>query len=256
MNAEDAAIGAWIRLVAYCASQKNGGVIQAPVNTTRGWLALCGTALAAVRAAVDAGLVSMSDDMQTFTVQGLDEMTRASNAAHVERQRSEWRAQWHARVLLEDSERLQEALLEGEYGSEISLSEKKSTNIQTRSKSPLGVPPPADFDAFWKAYPRKAAKVAALKAWLKRKPPLAECLKALAWQSKSKDWTKDKGKFIPHPATWINSGRWEDEPTAGSIPFVSESFREIYTGRPAFDKSTMTDLALDLDPVENGLDLD
>lgn len=92
-----------------------------------------------------------------------------------------------------------------------------------------------EFAQFWKAYPRKVAKEAALKAWKKLKPPLALCLKALAWQSKAKAWTADKGMFIPHPSTWLNDGRWEDEPTAGSIPVVSEQFREVYRGRPPVD---------------------
>ena len=37
-----------------------------------------------------------------------------------------------------------------------------------------------------------------------------------AW-SKSHDWTKDGGQFIPHAATWLNGKRWEDElPAAGA----------------------------------------
>jgi hypothetical protein len=30
----------------------------------------------------------------------------------------------------------------------------------------------------------------------------------------SAEWTKDGGQFIPHPATWLNQKRWEDEPMA------------------------------------------
>ena len=33
-------------------------------------------------------------------------------------------------------------------------------------------------------------------------------------QSKSNpQWQKDEGQFIPHPATWLNQRRWEDETT-------------------------------------------
>ncbi|RNF93802.1 hypothetical protein EFK07_03350 [Pseudomonas putida] len=40
---------------------------------------------------------------------------------------------------------------------------------------------------------------------------------ALAAWSKSHDWTKDSGQFIPHAATWLNGKRWEDElPVAGT----------------------------------------
>ena len=30
-------------------------------------------------------------------------------------------------------------------------------------------------------------------------------------RSKSTDWTKDNGQFIPYPTTYLNQRRWEDE---------------------------------------------
>jgi hypothetical protein len=77
--------------------------------------------------------------------------------------------------------------------------------------------PPAGFDAFWSAYPRKVAKQAALKAWAKLKPApdlLSQMLKALEIQAASEQWRKDEGRFIPYPATWLNSRRWEDDLSA------------------------------------------
>ena len=67
------------------------------------------------------------------------------------------------------------------------------------------------FEKFWAAYPKKTGKQAALKAWVKASPPLAECLATLAWQTTSEQWVKDHGQFIPMPTTWINQGRWQDE---------------------------------------------
>jgi hypothetical protein len=69
------------------------------------------------------------------------------------------------------------------------------------------------FDEFWKAYPRKIGKGNALKAWTKNRPPLDRVLETLAWQSASREWTKDGGQFIPHPATWLNRAGWEDQQT-------------------------------------------
>ena len=77
------------------------------------------------------------------------------------------------------------------------------------------------FAEFWNAYPRKVAKPDALKAWAKLKPDpdlQAAILDALAIQARA--WT-DK-KYIPHPATWLNGRRWEDEisaaPNRGAMP--------------------------------------
>jgi len=77
------------------------------------------------------------------------------------------------------------------------------------------------FASFWSAYPKKKAKDDAKKAFDERKPDKAMLdlmLSAIAMQSKSEDWQKDGGKFIPYPATWLNDGRWQDEATAISTP--------------------------------------
>lgn len=74
------------------------------------------------------------------------------------------------------------------------------------------------FDTFWSAYPRKVAKDDARKAFDKRKPDgemLDMILAAIEKQSKLEAWTKDGGKFIPHPATWLNGGRWQDGDVQG-----------------------------------------
>ena len=70
------------------------------------------------------------------------------------------------------------------------------------------------FEAFWTAYPKKKSKGQALSAWKKLKPDSslqALILKAVEAQKRSPDWQKDKGKYIPYPATWLNAMAWEDE---------------------------------------------
>lgn len=79
------------------------------------------------------------------------------------------------------------------------------------------------FATFWAKYPKKVAKPQALKAWKKIKPAgqlLAEMMAALEKQNANADWQKDGGQFIPHPATWLNGRRWEDEApqSAGQTP--------------------------------------
>lgn len=77
------------------------------------------------------------------------------------------------------------------------------------------------FARFWEKYPKKKAKDDARKAFDKRKPDealLGSMLAALAVQCASPDWLESDGKFIPHPATWLNDGRWQDEETAIAAP--------------------------------------
>jgi hypothetical protein len=70
------------------------------------------------------------------------------------------------------------------------------------------------FQEFWKAYPRKEAKGRAEKAWEKLRPsvPLVEAIMCGLERAKgSKAWQEEGGRYIPHPATWLNGRRWEDE---------------------------------------------
>jgi hypothetical protein len=88
------------------------------------------------------------------------------------------------------------------------------TNTEADRDIKLKKPMPAGFDNFWSAYPRKTAKADAERAWAKIKPDLQAVLTALEWQAKSEDWTRDGGKYIPYPASYLNSKRYEDEKPA------------------------------------------
>lgn len=68
------------------------------------------------------------------------------------------------------------------------------------------------FDEFYKAYPRKRARKAAIEAWAKVSiEDRSKILAALAQHKKSDDWRKDGGKFIPYPASWLRGERWDDQ---------------------------------------------
>ncbi|MCF5179611.1 phage replication protein [Pseudomonas syringae] len=82
--------------------------------------------------------------------------------------------------------------------------------------TPAASSPPTDdlFPKFWKLYPNKKGKAAAEKAWKKIKVTddlFTLIAQGLAKQCVSLAWTKDGGQFVPHPATWLNGKRWEDE---------------------------------------------
>lgn len=89
----------------------------------------------------------------------------------------------------------------------------KANQNQNQNSTSVG------FTEFWQAYPRKVGKGAAEKAWAKANPDLQAVLTALAWQTKQDGWTKDGGAFIPHPGTYLNQRRWEDEKPATTSTF-------------------------------------
>lgn len=77
------------------------------------------------------------------------------------------------------------------------------------------------FVRFWDVYPNKSAKLDARVAWQSLSPDdgtVDRILAALAWQCRSRQWTKDRGVFIPLPASWLRAERWTDEGTKFAQP--------------------------------------
>lgn len=75
----------------------------------------------------------------------------------------------------------------------------------------------SSFDRFWSAYPRKVGKGEARKAFAKIKGvPVDTMIQAVEKQKQSTQWQRDGGQYIPHPATWLNQERWEDEVTTAN----------------------------------------
>lgn len=86
---------------------------------------------------------------------------------------------------------------------------------ERKPRSATAIPFAEDFSTFWEAYPRKVAKPSAEKAWEKlvkagELPDMDTLLAAVANQTDAKDWHTDQ-QFCPHPATWLNGKRWEDD---------------------------------------------
>ena len=71
------------------------------------------------------------------------------------------------------------------------------------------------FNEFWSAYPRKISKKTAYASWNRIKnlddALTRKIMESLEEHKKSQQWQKDDGKFIPHPSTWLNQERWNDE---------------------------------------------
>ena len=69
------------------------------------------------------------------------------------------------------------------------------------------------FNQFWKEYPKKVGKVVAQRSFNKLKVSdslLKEILNGLRAYKETEQWQKDRGKYIPNPATFLNQRRWED----------------------------------------------
>lgn len=69
-----------------------------------------------------------------------------------------------------------------------------------------------DFSAFWESYPRRTGKGAARKAFAKAltRTDFHIIIDAIEAQRIAGMFDKDP-QYIPHPATWLNGERWDDE---------------------------------------------
>jgi len=110
------------------------------------------------------------------------------------------------------------------------------TNVAVIQSNPIQSESNPLFDIFWKEYPKKKAKAEALKAFRRLSPSqelFDTIMKSLGRDKKSEDWIKNEGKFIPHPASWLNGKRWEDEvdqPKPKSERSIKEQFEELANG--------------------------
>lgn len=90
-----------------------------------------------------------------------------------------------------------------------------------------------DFERFWAAYPRKVAKDAARRAFPKAvsrissAEPMAVILAGI--ERALPGWGDPQ--FIPHPASWLNAGRWDDE--APTTPQSHANDRPDHHKRPS-----------------------
>ena len=102
---------------------------------------------------------------------------------------------------------------ESNVTQDVTVTPKSNTEKRREEKSnkPKAL---SGFTEFYSAYPKKVARPKAEKSWNRIAPDgalLEKILTAVQAQRQSELWTKDDGKFIPHPATWLNDQRWNDE---------------------------------------------
>ena len=122
------------------------------------------------------------------------------------------------------------------------VNENENVNVNENANAPKGKPVLDDFNKFWELYPKKVGKKDALKAWQKLKPDEA-LTKTIVdgvkkWQE-LKQWAEDGGRFIPHPATFLNGERWNDECEPAKPRYIHKNYD---TGGDFFDDDSGGDI--------------
>jgi hypothetical protein len=78
---------------------------------------------------------------------------------------------------------------------------------------------PEGWAVWWSAYPRKVGKAAAIKSYIRALKTVSPQVLKDGLDRAVKGWAAagTEPQFIPHPATWLNGGRWEDQ-TPAQVP--------------------------------------
>jgi len=119
--------------------------------------------------------------------------------------------------------------------------EPKSDPQPTKPSRPAD--PPA-FQAFWDAYPRKVGKDDARKVWARRTRTTApDVITEGARRLAADPNLPDDKQFIPHPATWLARGGWDDEPLpprsrSDRLTIVERNNATVPEGANFFDHRT------------------
>jgi hypothetical protein len=107
---------------------------------------------------------------------------------------------------------------------------------------PKAADAPGFAEWFWPLYPKHVARARAVRAWNRLKlsdEVQAEMRVALERDVKSAGWTKENGLYVPHPASWLNGRRWEDEATkaepAAPIRTLDQGLRESKAAQDRYD---------------------
>ena len=106
--------------------------------------------------------------------------------------------------------------------SSVNVNENENVNEERkRATAQNGAGGRDGFDHFWSAYPRKVGKKDAVKVWNQIKPDdnlIEQIVQGVERWKRSEQWTKDEGRFIPYPATFLRGERWNEYDRAEVTP--------------------------------------
>lgn len=99
--------------------------------------------------------------------------------------------------------------------------ERKDIDQSAKNEQPEREQKEQPFDQFWADYPKKVGKKKARDVWNRKNldEKTDHILKAVEEYKQTDQW--QDVRYIPHPATWLNQERWEDE-----IPLGEQNLEE------------------------------
>jgi hypothetical protein len=193
----------WIWLDGVTVDGRVDGVTSTDVDAVVG-------AVGVADALIAAGWLSISEDQQSIVVPNFDRHNGES--AKKRAQKTQRQAKWRAKHV--------DAHVDATVSTAASTREdKKRDNTPIVPKGTNGYC--RSFEDWWNAYPKKAGKDAAFKAWKKAGAKIKAAMvcssdEAAAYLLKvaieyAVARADQDPQFTLNPATWLNQGRWNDD---------------------------------------------
>ena len=212
--------GAWLSMLGYCTERETDGVIVgARLWTNRQWLIALGGSLTDISR--ESGLWKwIGDDLH---LELYPHQMQSMVVARREAGRRGGKAKTDAKIAASRTNKPRKADENIQAKSKQNPS-KIQANIQPKGKG-KGKDKGKDKDSLffaredeewkkvWFAFPRKIDEAGARKIYIKSKVEPQVIIESLAAWAASDEWTREDGRFIPHPTKWLEREDWKGRPT-------------------------------------------
>jgi len=212
--------GAWLSMVCYCTELETDGIIiGARLWTDREWMHSTGLLASEVGDSSlwkwigdDLHLELYPHDIQTSVI-SRREGGRKGGQATSEAKSAAAKVNGNAeKAKLKPSLSQGEAKLKPTKRKEMERKEKESKDTLSY-QSAIADEREREWEKVWSAFPKKIDEIKAKKLFLDHTVSAQKIIDSLADWSATDEWTRDSGRWIPLPTTWLGRAGWNEQPT-------------------------------------------
>jgi len=211
--------GAWLSMVCYCTELETDGIIiGARLWTDREWMHSTGLLASEVGDSSlwkwigdDLHLELYPHDIQTSVI-SRREGGRKGGQATSEAKSAAAKVNGNAeKAKLKPSLSQGEAKLKPTKRKEMERKEKESKDTLSY-QSAIADEREREWEKVWSAFPKKIDEIKAKKLFLDHTVSAQRIIDALTDWSATDEWTRDNGRWIPLPTTWLGRAGWNEQP--------------------------------------------
>jgi len=212
--------GAWLSMVCYCTELETDGIIiGARLWTDREWMHSTGLLASEVGESSlwkwigdDLHLELYPHDLQAGVI-SRREGGRKGGQATTEAKAAAAKVNGNAeKAKLKPSLSQGEAKLKPTKRKEMERKEKELKDTLSYQSAEADERE-RDWEKVWSAFPKKIDEIKSKKLFLEHTVSAQRIIDALTDWSATDEWTRDNGRWIPLPTTWLGRAGWNEQPT-------------------------------------------